>query len=138
MATIEDVLEAVGRLGEQVAVLEVGQRELRAEQQALRAALDDQGRELRHHMDRVLTREAGGRREHVEDRFKSLDTELAIVTRMVARLDRDAGVDQSDIRLELLRGLQSLRQRVDVLEKRLGDGPPPSPGGPATPPPPAR
>ena len=144
MATIEDVLEAVGQLGERLAAVEAGQRELHADQQAMRAdqrslhaALEDQGRELRHHFDHSLALAIGGLREYVERRFDSLDDELAVVSPMASRLD---GADQdrrADVR-DLLSGLQTLRRRVDRLEKLLGDAPPPA-GGPATPsPPPAR
>lgn len=135
MATIDDVLEAVGRLSERLAAVEAGQLELRAEQQAMRAALDDQGRELRHHFDHALALSIGGLREYVEGRFDTLGTEMAVVTRMVSRLDH-ADRDRRDMDLDFLQGLQSPRQRVDRLEKRLFDGPPP-PGGPATPFPPA-
>jgi hypothetical protein len=67
--------------------LEAGQRELRAEHQALRTALEDQGRELRHHMDHALALAVGGLREYVEGRFDSLSLEMAVVTRTAARLD---------------------------------------------------
>ena len=136
VATIEDVLEAVNRLVERMdaqdgrlGALEAGQRELHADQQAMRAALEDQGRELRHHFNHALALAFGGLREYVERRFDSLDDEIAVVSRMASRLD---GADQdrrADVR-NLLSGLQTLRRRVDALEKRLGDGPLP-PASPA-------
>ena len=97
--------------------------------QSLHAALEDQGRELRHHFDHALALAVGGLRQYVEERFDTLGTEMAVVTRMVTRLDRVDG--DRRVNLDLLDSLRTLERRVDVLERRLGDGPLPA-GGPAT------
>ncbi len=64
---------------------------MRADQQSLRSALEDQGRGLRHHFDHALALAVGGLREYVKRRFASLNDEVAVVTRVASRLD---GADQ--------------------------------------------